>query len=447
MDERELFAQNPWWGEKGLIREDYYIAKWNEREYKWVLDITESISLEPCALHIIIGPKRVGKTTTLKLLIRRLLESREPKSIFYFNCENLADHKELLGVLNSYLQFRKVNSIGGSVILLDEITFLKEWHRAIKSLLEQKKIKEDVLIITDSSDIAVRRDTELFPGMMKNGGNFAVYPLSFRSFLGIMDKELLRKIQPINRIKDIEENSLNALLFEDKLDKYLKKYMGCGGFPFSMSNPSRSREEAKKAYLAWIKNTILKSGRSDIIARQIIGVLIENSQTPVSWGGISKKIDAKSPKTVAAYVNLLKSIFCVNVLHNVDIIGNKIRFGRNKKIYFRDPTLLEICEDWCLVKPRDRESAVAETLLIEHLSRMFPDKIFFWKNGFEIDVIVLEKDALGGRNLYGFDMGWSGKSEAKGLDRLKKFVIITKKEYSKYPLKIPLSVFLSLLEV
>jgi len=132
----------------------------------------------------------------------------------------------------------------------------------------------------------------------------------------------------------------------------------------------------------------------------------------------------------------------VNVLYNIDVSGRRIRFGRNKKIHFRDPLLLEIFEEWCLTKPKNEQSAIAESLVIEHLSRMFPEKVFFWRNGYEIDAIVLDK-----KGVYGFEVKWSEKTDSKGLNQLRKFVTITKKEYSRKPLKVPLSVFLSLFEV
>ncbi|MBI5871984.1 ATP-binding protein [archaeon] len=442
MDTKELFDQNPWWKDKQLIEEDYDILKWKKMKYRWIPEIVEVIKLEPFAFHIISGPRQAGKTTSVKLLIRNLLEKREPKSVFYFNCENLADYKELLEVLGIYLDFKESSSIKNSVIILDEITSPKEWYRSIKLLIDKGKLRNDVIIITGSSSISVKREVELFPGRRGKGEDFVVYPLSFRGFLKVVDKNLSGKIPAVSRIDDFDKKALNALMFQKELNKHLETYMEYGGFPLSMANLHENKEEAKKTYLSWIKNSILKAERSDILARQIIKVLVETLQTNISWEGISKKIEIKSPKTVAAYVDLLKSIFAVNLLYNIDISGKKIRYGKNKKIHFRDPLLLDIFEEWCLVKSQNKMSALAESLVIEHLIRLFPERVFFWKNGFEIDAIILEKEKL-----YGFEVKWSEKSEARGLNQLKKFIIVTKKEYSKKPLKIPLSVFLSLFDV
>lgn len=441
--EKEIFEQNIWWKDKNLISEDYDIFKWNEKKYKWIPSLIEKINLKGFALHFISGPRQAGKTTALKLLLKKLLENgQDPRSLFYFNCENLADYRELTGILDFYLEFRENNSIKNSIIMLDEITLPKEWYRAVKFFIDKGKFRNDVIILTGSSSMFVKREVELFPGRRGEGKDFVLYPLSFREFVKVFDKEILEKIRPINKIDDIERAAVNALVFEKELSRYLESYMEYGGFPLSVVHIDKSKEEAKRVYLSWIKNSILKDDRSDIIARQIVKVVIETLQSDVSWEGISKKIEIKSPKTVAAYLDFLRSIFSVNILYNIDINGKKIRFGKNKKIHFRDPLLLDIFEEWCMINVKDKKSALAESLVVEHLERMFSGEVFFWKNGFEIDAIVLEKNKA-----YGFEVKWAEKSSAKALSQLKKFIIISKKEYSKSPCKIPLAVFLSIFDV
>ncbi len=445
MDVRELFDQNPWWKDKGLIEDDYDLVSWREKPHRWVPELVGRIGLEPFALHALTGPRQSGKTTLLKLLVKKLLDDgREPRSVFYFNCENLADYRELLEVLTAYLDFKGVNSVKSGIILLDEVTLPKEWYRAVKFLVDKGNLRNDVLIVTGSSSMEVKREVELFPGRRGRGRDFVVYPLSFRGFLKVVEPQLVQKIQPLSSIGEFDGKIMNALMFENELNNHLGVYMEYGGFPLSVANLHKSAEDAKKAYLSWIKNAVLKAERSDVIARQVGKVLVETLQTDLSWEGVSKKIEVKSPKTVSAYVGLLSSIFAVNILYNIDVSGKKIRFGRNKKVHFRDPLLLKIFEDWCMVKSLNRESAVAEALLVEHLVRMFPGNVFFWKNGFEIDAIAICKNQL-----YGFEMKWSEaeNAHAKSLNQLKKFITVTKRGYSSKPLKVPLAVFLSLFEV
>ena len=68
-----------------------------------------------------------------------------------------------------------------------------------------------------------------------------------------------------------------------------------------------------------------------MIARQIAKSLIEKMPSPVSWEGISKEIEIKSPKTASAYIELFNLIYCTITLYSIDISGKQIKFGKNKK--------------------------------------------------------------------------------------------------------------------
>lgn len=114
----------------------------------------EKISLKPFSLNFVFGPRQVGKTTLLKLLIRDLLaKGVEKERIFYFKCDKLANYKELDEVLKAYFEFRKSRGISSSFILLDEITFPREWFRTVKYYIDVGEFRQDVLILTGSACI------------------------------------------------------------------------------------------------------------------------------------------------------------------------------------------------------------------------------------------------------------------------------------------------------
>lgn len=48
-----------------------------KKKHKWIPDLIENMPLQPFALHIILGPRQVGKTTLLKLLIQKIEVKRE----------------------------------------------------------------------------------------------------------------------------------------------------------------------------------------------------------------------------------------------------------------------------------------------------------------------------------------------------------------------------------
>jgi predicted AAA+ superfamily ATPase len=198
---------------------------------------------------------------------------------------------------------------------------------------------------------------------------------------------------------------------------------------------------------------VLKAERSDLIARQVLSAFVSKMPSAVSWEGVSKEIEVKSPKTVAAYADLLKNIFALIVLYNVDVSGKRIKFGKNKKVHAADPLLLEVFEDWCLSNVKNKEAVLAESVAAAHLSRLCPENAFFWRNGSEVDIVVAEKKAL-----HGFEVKWSdnrklealeaeAKAAVKPLPQLKSFTLLSKRGFRVKPLVVPLAVFLSLLDV
>lgn len=442
MEIPHLARQNIWWQGKEKIEEDYDIQKWKSMKYRWIPKIIDKIAVKPFALHILLGPRQAGKTTTLKLIIKKLLSSLPPQSVFYFNCEEIGNYKELMDLIETYFSFKEANEIKSSIMILDEITSPKEWYRGIKSFIDSGRLKNDILFLTGSTSISIKKEVELFPGRRGNGKDFVLFPLSFRDFLEVVNPKLHSKISHTVYLDDIKRVCTKNSIFVNDLNNEFLKYMRYGGFPLAVQTINESKEDVKKIYLNWVKNAILKAGRNDNIAKQILKSIMEKMPSDISWEGISKEIEIKSPKTVSAYIDLLKSIYAIFILYNIDINKKVIKFGKNKKIHIADPLLFETFEEWCMTSLKNKENILAESTVAVHLSRMFPEKVFFWRNGTEVDVLVAHK-----KQLYGFEVKWGFNALTKPPQQIRHFITLTKNEFSTKQSKIPLSVFLASLEI
>ena len=453
--EIEILAdQNPWWKGKEKIEDDYQIRNWKKKTYRWIPPFVDNIGNKPFSLHILLGPRQVGKTTAVKLWIKKLLEGEEPRKIFYFNCEELADYKELSDVIETYLYLRAQWGISGSYIILDEITAPHEWYRTIKSLIDKGKLENDVLLLTGSSSIQVKRHAELFPGRRGDGETFVMLPLSFREFLKVRDPKLSSKLGKVGSLAhpEIEREAAKCMVFIRELNVRFEEYMGVGGFPLSIE--SGPTPKVKADYLAWVKTEILKDGRSDTIARQIIKALLEKMPSPISWESISKELEVKSPKTVSAYVDLFNSIYSLLTLHHIDISAKALKFGKNKKVHVIDPLLFEVFQGWAMVKLQNKKGTLAESIVASHLARLssrkakttiLDENIFYWRKKSEVDVIV---DFNG---LRGFEVKWTDKIDSEKTKKpdphLKDFIILSKSKFEKgKPLMVPVSAFLAVLD-
>ncbi|MHA1298973.1 MAG: ATP-binding protein, partial [Candidatus Helarchaeota archaeon] len=148
---------NPWWQNE----KDEVLEEWKKKKVKWEPEIINDINLQPFSLHFLTGPRQVGKTTTLKILINKLIQKGiNSKSIFYYQCDELLDFKELGEILDDYYNAREFWNINQSYVILDEIPFVDEWWRAIKSRIDKNQMKNDVIIKTGSASIELLKEKE-----------------------------------------------------------------------------------------------------------------------------------------------------------------------------------------------------------------------------------------------------------------------------------------------
>jgi predicted AAA+ superfamily ATPase len=445
-----LGLRNPWWRGKEKIEEDEDYRRWAEKKHKWIPGIIDRVQMEPFSLHFLFGPRQVGKTTLLKLLIKKLLDSgAREEGIFYFTCEGLRDFRELGEVLEGYLKMREGLGIRSSYIFLDEITFPTEWYRSLKLLIDSGKLKEDVLVLTGSTSLFAKREVEMFPGRRGKGKNFLLLPLSFRDFLEVVDRELYERLpEPLKTLEEgeIKEKSVACLPFLDRLNLILEKYLTCGGFPLAIDsflNHGKVLGEVYDSYLSWLQTDIAKLGRSVELAREVIKVLLSKVPSPVSWEGIAKETGIKSPKTASAYVHLLNSLFVTLTLYHLDPSTGTVNFGKNKKIHFLDPLFYHMFCRWCLMEEVERERMV-ESVVASHLARFCSTdselRAFYWRDAREIDIVV-EKNGL-----KGFEIKW-GKVEAEKriVGKIKQVTYLSRDTFLEKPLVVPVSTFLACL--
>jgi len=127
VEESIIREQNPWWISKEKILEDEKVKEALSRKNKLLYTYKKKSN------RLFFGPRQTGKTTYFKLLIHDLLHNKnlDTKKIFYFSCEPLRRFKEITELM------RKLDFLidGEKYVFLDEISFVEDWHRAIKYIL------------------------------------------------------------------------------------------------------------------------------------------------------------------------------------------------------------------------------------------------------------------------------------------------------------------------
>lgn len=440
MELEALAKQNLWWGE--AIEKDEDIRKWEEGKIKWVPSLIEKLVLKPFSLNFVFGPRQVGKTTLLKLLVKKLLsEGVEKERIFYFRCDKLADYKELDQVLKVYFEFRKSKNISSSFILLDEITFPKEWFRTIKYYVDVGQFKRDVLILTGSLSMHLKKEVELFPGRRGFGKDYVMLPLSFREFLKIFSPEIYRQVPQLESMEkeEIFKNAYNLLPFFSELSKLFNQYIEIGGFPLAVKEENIT-ETVKETYWNWIKTDISKIGRNEETLKRVAKAILEKTPSAISLNSIAKEFEIGTHKTVFEYLDIMEKLYMVKILYYLETQKLMANFKKNRKVCFMDPLFFHLFSDICLSKLPE-ESAVLENLVASHLARRY--EIFYWKNRHEIDIITKGKEGI---------VGFEVKSRESAINysrlkvgNIKNIFCLTKEHMEKEKNILPIPVFLSML--
>ncbi|MEM1546255.1 MAG: ATP-binding protein [Candidatus Methanomethylicia archaeon] len=361
-----LFKQNPWWEGK----KDYHVEKWESMKIRWIPKWIKNISLKPYSLNFIVGPRQTGKTTGVKLLIRKLLKEFRAESIFYFDCTLLADMESLRRVLDEYLEIKKLERIENSFIFLDEVTSLKDWWRIVKGYVDMGIFKNDVLIISGSSSLKLKREAELFPGRRGKGKDIFVLPLTFREFLevnGIV----------IESTGKVEEDMKSLWRIEGGIREKFKVYLNVGGFPISINEDPT----AELQLISSIESELLRTGKSLELTKAILSTIFKKAPSPLSFSTIGSDVGV-SYKTAQDYLEVLQNLFILNVaLFKRD----EIKWRKERKFFFSDPFLTRTLSLWCGEKYL--ESAFYEWIVQEHLWRKF-GSVYYFRNRFEIDCIA-----------------------------------------------------------
>lgn len=102
----QFVDQNPWWKDVNTLTTDKHLSDFAGSVIKWEPRIKFFFKSSVDAIYTIRGPRQVGKTTLIKILIRDSFKNlyRSADSIFYYSCDLVGDPRQLKEVVSSYLE-------------------------------------------------------------------------------------------------------------------------------------------------------------------------------------------------------------------------------------------------------------------------------------------------------------------------------------------------------
>ena len=356
-----VFRQNPWWFFEDWERRDRSLRMFRQSRVRWVPRWIDSLSLRPFSLNFVYGVRQTGKTTGVKLLIKRLLEKGvRPERVFYFDLESISGLRELRQLLLWYFDWRRSNNVEGSFIFLDEASSVPEWWRVVKFFIDQGYFEGDVITVLGSSTIGILKSPERFPGRRGMGTTVEVLPLSFPEFVEVHGLSLRE-----------------ALYSHEELRALWDKYKRTGGFPTAINES----ETAVEDLIAGITSEIYRHGKSLEIAKGILRSLLEKIPSPLSYHSIAQDVGV-SHRTVREYLEFLRDSMVLGIAY---LRSDRVYLRREKKVFFRDPFILRTASVWTMTGFLD--SALYEGIVQEHLLRKY-GSVFYYRNSHEVDCVA-----------------------------------------------------------
>jgi len=207
----KIVDQNPWWKGKEFPFWNYdeYLSKYENAKFKATRKFFLPKSGE---IYSISGPRQAGKTTWIKITIRRLLELKEidNSSICYFSCDTLLSRsrKELRKVIDYFLE--RLAKFDKGFIFLDEVSYVRDWAFEIKNLADTGKLSKISLFLS-GSPLGVK-EVEFLPGRHVEGNRYFLKPLSFREFILSLDENSISLLTSNEKVRN------EVILLKKKLE-------------------------------------------------------------------------------------------------------------------------------------------------------------------------------------------------------------------------------------
>ena len=173
----KIINQNPWLSDAKKIHEDSKLINLKKQSFIWHEEEFLNHSFGD-GVYIITGPRQIGKSTHVKMLIQNKITAKNKENFLYFNCDILDNKKEVVDLVEIYCK-NLPNRNNRIYIILDEVTSVKDSILGVKYLVENGYKNNITYILTGSSTINIRKTGEYLPGRRGKGIDFTFLPLTF----------------------------------------------------------------------------------------------------------------------------------------------------------------------------------------------------------------------------------------------------------------------------
>jgi predicted AAA+ superfamily ATPase len=398
--QRVFDEQNPWHQSPGVPS---VLARPVERPlaqrlWRRLLDDT------PRRFQLILGPRRVGKTTVMYQTVRHLLGAGlDPQSLWWLRLDHPLLLRESLGdLVRAILDSTSAEHARPATLLLDEVVYARDWDLWLKTFYDDRW---PVRIVATSSATAALRGRRLESGVGRWSEQYLT-PYLFTEFLDLVDATA--DIELGATLADTVASLPNRLRDERAIETRRRRFLLLGGFPELLA-AERGGDFADEVAGLLESQRVLRSDAVEravykdipqsfgvdnpMMLERLLYVLAGQVTGLLSPKRLCQELDGLSQPTFDRYLSYLEQAFLVFTLPNYSGRETNVQ-KRGRKLYFVDGAVRNAALQRGLA-PLDNptelglllENLVAATL---HALAVHSDvRLFHWRDGrFEVDFVL-----------------------------------------------------------
>lgn len=352
-------------------------------KFVYHMDWWKGIDWNVPGIYLLTGGRQLGKTTSTKLLIKdSLLNKRfKEEKIFYLPCDQIKDFTALGETIRSFID--EIDLKDKFLLIIDEVTYVHEWDRAIKAIADEGKFRNGFCIITGSDTIIIKEAISRFPGRRGEAEktDFHIMPLDFCEYMSLVKSELLQ-----------DDKEIKVELF-DFFDKYLK----CGGHLRAINDlygKGAILPSTYKVFEQWIIGDFQKREKSISNLKRVLKALVETGGSQVTYSSLAERVGEMSKPTFIDYCDLLDRL---DVQFNLKAFDQNRKIGfpnKARKFHFWDPFILDTVRRWLESENEisnkndvELEPLKVESIVASHFMKRGP--AFYLRGKGEVDVVGL----------------------------------------------------------
>lgn len=357
---------------------------------------------EPSRFQLILGPRRVGKTTSLYQTVRSLLAAGVPKKQLWWL---RLDHPLLMQVpLNALVEVaRELSQTTATEPLyffLDELTYADKWDLWLKTFYDETW---PVRIAGSSSSTAALRDRKLESGVGR-WEEQSLAPYLFAEFLDLVEHRVSIPVE--DNLSATIKACVKARIDLSGLSDLRRRFLLTGGFPeLLIAGKEQATDEASALLQSQrtlrndaveraiykdipqafgVENPLLLERLLYTLAGQVTGVLSPSTLT--------QSLDNLSQPTFDKYLSYLERAFLVFTLPNYSGSESSVQ-KRGRKLYFVDGAVRNAALQRGIAPLSNPEEMglLTENMAAGHLYALGQQsqvRLYHWRDkGDEIDLI------------------------------------------------------------